>query len=99
MLTGKMMAEKESLRYYVLKTALDRYGTEPEYPWKSAPDYCVLRYSNNKKWYGLTMYVRRQQLGLDGEEYVDVLNVKCEAADHGMAGFCKPEILRYRKCI
>jgi len=79
----KKMADKELLRDYVLRTALERYGTEPEYPWKSAPDYCVLRHSGSRKWYGLIMYVRRRQLGLDGGEYVDVLNVKCETAAAG----------------
>ena len=36
----------------------------------------VFRHADNRKWFGIIMNVRRNKLGLDGEEKVDILNVK-----------------------
>lgn len=63
-------------REEVLQWVRKKYGTEPDYPWKD--DNAVLRHGENNKWYGLIMEVRRDRLGLPGEESVDVLNVKCD---------------------
>lgn len=52
-----------------------QYGTEPDYPWKD--QNAVLRHMDNRKWYGIVLEVRPNQLGLSGAEVVDVLNLKC----------------------
>ena len=57
-----------------------RYKAKPEYLWKRYPDYAIFRHSDNKKWFGLVMDVPKCKLGLDGDERVDILNVKL--ADH-----------------
>ncbi len=54
------------------------YGVEPDYPFPTAPDYPVLRHRDTRKWFALFMDVPRNRLGLDGEERVDILNVKCD---------------------
>ncbi|MDO4177914.1 MAG: MmcQ/YjbR family DNA-binding protein [Phascolarctobacterium sp.] len=54
----------------------DTYGTIPDYPW--ADDNAVLRHEGNQKWYGVVLYVRKDRLGLIGEEYIYVINVKCD---------------------
>lgn len=51
-----------------------QYGTEPDYPW--ADRNAVLRHRDTGKWYGAVLEVRRDRLGMQGEELVDVLNVK-----------------------
>lgn len=76
-----------SYRNKVLETAAQQYHTEPEHPWPKYPDHVVLRHSNNKKWCALIMNVPRYKLGLKGEEYVDILDVK---ADPVMAGSFQP---------
>lgn len=54
----------------------DQYGTEVEYLWADLPDCGVLR-NPSGKWYGIVMPVRKNRLvGLDGEDMVEVLNVK-----------------------
>ncbi|MCM2982481.1 MmcQ/YjbR family DNA-binding protein [Niallia circulans] len=68
-----MTTRKEIFSY-----AKEKYGTNPEYPWKKFQNYAVLRHDNQGKWYGLMMNVPKNKLGLSGEEVVDVLNVKCE---------------------
>lgn len=72
-----------SLRNEILESAAQRYHTEPDHPWARYPAHTVLRHADNKKWYALFMDVPRKRLGLDGEEYVDILNVR---ADPVMAG-------------
>ena len=64
----------------VIEYVLEQYDTEPEFPWKRTPDSAVFRHSDNRKWFGLLMTVKRRNLGLFGSEneWVDVLNVKCD---------------------
>lgn len=63
-------------RQQVLEYVLDRFGTEPDFPW---PDTnLVLRHRENEKWYGLIMAVGLDKLGLPGEDLVDVLTVKSD---------------------
>ena len=65
-------------RDVILNYAFSTYGTEPEYPWESSPDNAVLRNMMSGKWYAIVMRVKRQILGLDGEGFIDVMNVKCD---------------------
>ena len=71
-------------RKEVLEWVKKTYGTEPDYPW--ADCNAVLRHPDTRKWYGLLMEVRRDRLGLEGEEPVDVLNVKCDPV---LSGFLR----------
>lgn len=52
------------------------FGIEPEYPW--ADRNAVLRRRDNRKWFAAILEVRRDRLGLSGEEMVDAVNVKCD---------------------
>lgn len=72
-----------SFRNKVLKLAAERYHTEPEHLWTKYPGYEVLRHTDNKKWYAIIMNVPKNKLGLDGNEYIDILDIK---ADPVMAG-------------
>lgn len=63
-------------RDLIFSYVMEKYGTSPDYPWENTPDAAVLRKSN-KKWYGLIMRVKKCRVGLEGEDCVDILNVKC----------------------
>ena len=63
-------------RQELLQWAQDTYGTEPDYPWND--ENAVLRHDANKKWYAVLLKVRRDRLGLSGDEIADVLNLKCD---------------------
>lgn len=67
-----------SYRNIVLESAIKQYHTEPERLWEKYPEHVVLRHSSNRKWYALFMNVPRNKLGLDGGEYVDILNIKAD---------------------
>lgn len=75
----------KATREKVLKYALERYGTQPDYPWDNAPEFAALRHSENRKWYGLVMSVSRDKLGLKGGGTVDILNLKCDPITGGSA--------------
>lgn len=62
----------------VLKYVYENYGTKSEKPWANDFYSEVLRQKSNNKWYGVIMRVQKNKVGLSGEEFVDILNVKCE---------------------
>lgn len=55
-----------------------KYKVSPEYPWRKYDDNAVFRHSDNKKWFALVMSVGRGKLGLSGDGYVDVINLKVD---------------------
>lgn len=67
-----VMTQREQLFGYVKK----KYKAAPEHLWRRFPDYAIFRHTDNEKWFGLVMDVPRRNLGLDGDEIVDILNVK-----------------------
>ena len=65
--------KKEEIFEYVQK----QYGTMPEYLWSKLPDSAVLRHKNGK-WYAVIMTVEKSKLGLEGNDLVDIMDVKCD---------------------
>ncbi|PWU68171.1 MULTISPECIES: MmcQ/YjbR family DNA-binding protein [Gracilibacillus] len=61
----------------IFKHVEANYGTLPDYPFSKFPNYAVLRHISDGKWYGLVMNVLPEKLGLDGNDGVDILNLKC----------------------
>lgn len=53
-----------------------KYKVSPEYPWQKYDNNAVFRHSDNNKWFALVMCVQRCKLGLPGEDYADVINLK-----------------------
>ena len=86
----KMIESKtKNMGAYLRKMAIDgyivntdttplkkQYGTMPEYLLAQSPDNAVLRHKNGK-WYAVVMSVEKCKLGLEGNEFVDIMNVKC----------------------
>ena len=65
---------REAVFDYISK----KYHVSPEFLWKRYPDYAVFRHEDNKKWFALVMDVRREKLGLPGDGWVDIVNVKVD---------------------
>ena len=55
-----------------------QYGSAPEHPWTTYPEYVVLRHQSGGKWYALVMNVPEERLGLRGAGIRWVLNVKSD---------------------
>ncbi|HCT92608.1 MAG TPA: MmcQ protein, partial [Lachnospiraceae bacterium] len=66
------------MRDFVFAYIKKKYKAEPEYPWRKYDTNAVFRHGDNKKWFALVMGVQKNKLGLDGEEYIDVINLKME---------------------
>lgn len=72
------MKNNGAIRNKIFKYVKEKFGTEPEYLWAKFPNYAVLRNPSSSKWYAIIMDIKKQTLGLKGEEFVDILNVKCD---------------------
>lgn len=68
-----MITRKDILRY-----ADENYHTKSEHLWEKYPTSEILRHDRNRKWYALITDVPRNKVGLEGDEAIDILNVKCE---------------------
>lgn len=90
------MTKIKSYRDEILKYVNKKYGTAPEFLWARYPNYAVLRRADNKKWYGIILDVPRKRLGLDGDDIIDILNVKCDA---GLYAFINGEKAFYMAII
>lgn len=54
------------------------YGITPDCPWAESPGHEVFRHRVSRKWFGLILSVRRSFFGLEGDEKIDVVNLKCD---------------------
>ena len=63
-------------RQEFLEHCLKTYNTKADYPFEDDFYTCVLRHSDNRKWYALAMKVSRRKFGFDSNELIDVVNLK-----------------------
>lgn len=64
-------------RVEVLNYAERTFGTKADYPFEKYPLYAALREGDGGKWFAIVMNVPRDRLGLDGDETIDIVDVKC----------------------
>ncbi|MBQ3079790.1 MAG: MmcQ/YjbR family DNA-binding protein [Clostridia bacterium] len=57
----------------------DAYLSSPEFPWEGDDVTCVFRHGANKKWFAILMKVSADKLGLEGDQKIDIMNVKCDS--------------------
>ena len=62
----------------ILKYAVDKYGTEPEYLWEKFPRNAVCRRKDNKKWYFGVLSVKGSTLGLETNEIQEVIDLRAD---------------------
>lgn len=70
--------ERLKMREKIFAYIKEKYKVSPDYPWLKYDNNAVFRHSDNKKWFALVMGVRRDKLGLSGDGYVDVINLKID---------------------
>ena len=66
------------MRQKIIDYIKKKYKSAPEYLWKKYPDYAVFRHEDNNKWFALQAPVPKDKLGLEGNEIVEVINVKVD---------------------
>lgn len=62
----------------LIKYVQQEYICDIDYPWEKYPDYVVIRRRDNQKWFAGIFTITGHQVGLDTNEPMDVVNLKCE---------------------
>ena len=70
---GKMMNRNDLIKYLQ-----QEYICDMDYPWEKYPEYIVIRRRDNQKWFAGIFTIRGQKVGLDTNEALDVVNLKCD---------------------
>ena len=70
---------KQSQTKEIIEYVRRKYGDAPEFLWEKYPDACIVRRKDNRKWYALFMTVKRCKLGLDGDEPVEIIDLRFDA--------------------
>ena len=65
--------DRQKLKTFILET----YPASADRPWLQYPNYEVFRHSSNQKWFAVVMDLPKSKLGLQGEERIDAVNLKC----------------------
>ena len=65
------MTKQQFLQY-----CRETYGTVADYPFDDWMESAVLRHSDTRKWYAITMTVSQSKLNIDGDEQIDIVNLK-----------------------
>jgi len=73
------MKTKNINREEIITFVNKNYNIKEEYLWKKYPRYCVFRNMKNRKWFGIIMNINAKKIGLDNDEEIDILVVKCES--------------------
>ena len=56
----------------------DTYSIEGEHLFAQYPSFLVFRRRGNRKWFAVIMDIPRKNLGLEGENEISVVNLKCD---------------------
>ena len=65
---------RQELAAYLTET----YNTTDEYLFARYPNFQVFRHNGKKKWFAVLMDIPRKNLGLEGENEISVVNLKCD---------------------
>lgn len=61
------------------------YGVKGDNPWQKDPESTVFRHIGNRKWFALVMRVKKHCIGVESDEYIDIVNFKCDKVMVGSA--------------
>ena len=54
----------------------EKFSGKPEFLWAKFPNYAVFRRKDNRKWYAVIMTIPKNKLGLDGNEELEIVNLR-----------------------
>ena len=67
---------KQDFTREILSYAKSKYNDEAEYLWNDLPDAAVIRRKDNRKWYVLLMTILPKRLGLEGDEPIEIVDLR-----------------------
>lgn len=62
----------------VISYIKDVYSDELEYLWEKFPDNAIARRKDNSKWYLIIMTVKKNKLGFDSDEKIEVIDIRAD---------------------
>ncbi|QPK93598.1 MmcQ/YjbR family DNA-binding protein [Actinomyces sp. zg-332] len=51
-------------------------SVKPKFPWSKNPNYATFHAKENDKWFAIVVSISKTKLGLDGEEEIEIMNLK-----------------------
>lgn len=67
---------KEIQTKQVIEYAKNTYNSHPEFLWEKFSENAVLRRKDTKKWYAVILKVPKSKIGLQGEDPVEILDLR-----------------------
>ena len=67
---------KSSQAHEIIKYIREKYKDELEYLWDMFPKYAVWRRKDSRKWYGILLTVSMDKLGMEGNEIIEILDLR-----------------------
>lgn len=64
----------------IIEYVKDQYAIDFEYLWAKSPNNAIARRNDNQKWFAVLLTVSKSKLGLEGDESIEVLNIKINPA-------------------
>lgn len=65
---------RKELEKYISET----YSSDPEQLWEKYPEFTAFRHASNRKWFALFMDIPRSKLGMQSDDMISVVNLKCD---------------------
>lgn len=62
--------------YKIIDYINKKYNDEIEYLWQKFPDNGIARRKDNRKWYLVLLTVKKDKLGIDGEDKIEIINLR-----------------------
>lgn len=72
---------KSILANQIINYIHEKYHDELEFLWPKFPDNAVVRRKDNKKWYMVLLTVTSSKIGLDGDEKVEIIDIRMSPKD------------------
>ncbi|MDO5549137.1 MAG: hypothetical protein Q4F79_11735 [Eubacteriales bacterium] len=60
----------------IIQYVSDKYGDSLEFLWQKFPNNAVYRRKDNRKWYAAILTVAKSKLGLEGEDRLEILDLR-----------------------
>jgi len=60
----------------IIRYICEKYQDDFEYLWEKFPNNAIVRRKDNKKWYALLLTVEKSKLGLQGNEKIEIIDLR-----------------------
>ena len=65
----------------IIRYISEKYDNELEFLWEKSPDCAIARRHDNKKWYLVIMTVKKDRLGFDSADEIEIIDLRAQTDD------------------